>query len=288
MKDSNTSRVGVFIDGAYLVNVQKSLGRTPGICFRTMLSALVGDRTLVSANLYDTLPPPVRQGDPSIERKQRFFHALRTTCGFDVKVGRITQINRSEPRPVFIQKEVDTWLATDLAIHGARNKIDVAVVIAGDSDFLPPVRAVLGLGVEVELWHGTNNVSRELLQAVSRDITLTTAHFDSWHRDSSALSPHVVTAETLPDPPAEIIVPARLLVNNAISSDGFLVVEPGKPVVARPGERLKVLAGAQAFVPPGAYAWVLNGGCVHSQPGAICRLNPRAQKSDWDGSPPAP
>jgi uncharacterized LabA/DUF88 family protein len=49
-------------------------------------------------------------------------------------------------------KRVDISLATDMLIHAARKHYDIAVLVAGDEDYVPLVRAVKSEGARVHVW----------------------------------------------------------------------------------------------------------------------------------------
>jgi uncharacterized LabA/DUF88 family protein len=49
-------------------------------------------------------------------------------------------------------KRVDISLATDMLLHASRKNYDVAVLVAGDEDYLPLVEAVKDEGRRVLLW----------------------------------------------------------------------------------------------------------------------------------------
>jgi uncharacterized LabA/DUF88 family protein len=54
----------------------------------------------------------------------------------------------------FEQKRVDVLLSVDLVRHAAAGHIQHAVIIAGDSDFIPAIAAAKESGVTVSLWGG--------------------------------------------------------------------------------------------------------------------------------------
>ena len=59
-------------------------------------------------------------------------------------------------RPIFQQKRVDILLGVDLTLLAAKRQIQTAILIAGDSDFIPAVRAAKDEGVAMVLVHGDN------------------------------------------------------------------------------------------------------------------------------------
>jgi uncharacterized LabA/DUF88 family protein len=56
-------------------------------------------------------------------------------------------------------KRVDISLATDMLLHASRKNYDIAVLVAGDEDYVPLVEAVKAEGRRVFVWFLTNGLS---------------------------------------------------------------------------------------------------------------------------------
>jgi uncharacterized LabA/DUF88 family protein len=69
-------------------------------------------------------------------------------------------------------KRVDITLATDMLVHGMRKHYDVAVLVAGDEDYVPLVRAMQGEGARVYVWFITNGLSPALRLAADYYVDL--------------------------------------------------------------------------------------------------------------------
>lgn len=59
-------------------------------------------------------------------------------------------------------KQVDISLATEMLTHAHRKHFNVAILIAGDGDYVPLVRAVKGEGARVHLWAFSSGLSPKL------------------------------------------------------------------------------------------------------------------------------
>ena len=59
-------------------------------------------------------------------------------------------------------KQVDISLATDMLLHAARKHYDIAVLVAGDEDYVPLVEAVQGEGARVHVWFLPDGLSPAL------------------------------------------------------------------------------------------------------------------------------
>ena len=67
---------------------------------------------------------------------------------------------------------MDITLATDMLLHATRKHYDVAVLVAGDEDYVPLVRAVQGEGARVYVWFFSNGLSPALRMAADRYVNL--------------------------------------------------------------------------------------------------------------------
>ena len=59
-------------------------------------------------------------------------------------------------------KQVDITLTTEMLTHAHRRHYDTAILIAGDADYVPLVRAVRGEGARVHIWAFTEGLSDRL------------------------------------------------------------------------------------------------------------------------------
>ena len=75
---------------------------------------------------------------------------------FEVRLGRLQRRDDSQGRPIYQQKRVDILLGVDMVQLSAKGHIREAVLVAGDSDFIPAVTAAKSEGVIVTLFHGQN------------------------------------------------------------------------------------------------------------------------------------
>jgi hypothetical protein len=62
-------------------------------------------------------------------------------------------------------KRVDIQLSTDMLLHAARKNYDVAILIAGDEDYVPLVEAVKSEGRRVYVWAVSSGLSQALRRA---------------------------------------------------------------------------------------------------------------------------
>jgi uncharacterized LabA/DUF88 family protein len=109
-------------------------------------------------------------GTPAIMRK--YYYTV--VQGDDVKLAdteeKLKALGMEAPR-VFKKdkgkgsKRVDITLATDMLLHATRKHYDFAILIAGDEDYVPLVKAVQGEGARVHVWFISDGMSRALRMA---------------------------------------------------------------------------------------------------------------------------
>ena len=78
----------------------------------------------------------------------------------------------SEGKPIFEQKRVDLLLGIDLVLQATKGSMDEAFIIAGDSDFIPAIRAAKTEGVVIYLISG-EKPHDDLLDEVDERIVIT-------------------------------------------------------------------------------------------------------------------
>jgi uncharacterized LabA/DUF88 family protein len=69
-------------------------------------------------------------------------------------------------------KRVDITLTTDMLLHATRKHYQVAVLVAGDEDYVPLVRAVQGEGARVYVWFLKDGLSDALYMAADYYVNL--------------------------------------------------------------------------------------------------------------------
>jgi len=88
-------------------------------------------------------------------KKQKFFKYLESLDRFTVRQGRLQFKGcDKDNKPIFQQKRVDLWLGLDIALMAGIGKIDLAVLISGDSDLIPAIEIAKDRTVIVRLVHG--------------------------------------------------------------------------------------------------------------------------------------
>jgi uncharacterized LabA/DUF88 family protein len=153
------SRVAIFIDGAYLGYLLKNEFALVRVDYEKLANQLAGGIDILRTYYYDC--PPFQSSTPTQEEKDRFakaqsfFSALDRLPRYEVRLGRLAHRGfNAAGKPDYQQKRVDIMLGVDLALLAGKRQITHAVLLAGDSDFIPAVAAAKSEGVLVRLYHG--------------------------------------------------------------------------------------------------------------------------------------
>jgi len=148
--------VAVFVDVANIFYAAKAAG--VDIDYVTLLKASSAGRDLVRAYAYTGLDPD--------NENQRNFHDFLRRHGYRVVSKDIRKYGDGK-----VKANLDIELVVDM-MKTARN-LDVAIVVSGDGDFAPAIRAVQEQGVRVEVVSFRGNTSSDLMDVADlfTDIT---------------------------------------------------------------------------------------------------------------------
>jgi uncharacterized LabA/DUF88 family protein len=190
-------RSAIFIDGAYFDKLLEQEFDRARVDFSLLPAVLAQGDKVLRTYYYHCPPymsqPPTEDELRRFDAKDRFFQALNSLSRFQVRLGRLLYRGTDgQGRPIFIQKLVDIMLGVDLVRMAATRQITKAVLVAGDSDFVPAVDEAKRLGVLVSLWHGPvlgsvhgSSVHRELWNACDERSEITKALIESVQRQYS-------------------------------------------------------------------------------------------------------
>lgn len=171
-------RAAVFIDGGYLANVLKDRFGEAKIDFGVLSDKLCTNVERLRTYYYYCMPyqssPPTREESERYAATDRFIYSLRKIPRFEIRLGKLGRRGAE-----FIQKRVDVLLSVDLVRMSWGHQIDRAILITGDSDFVPAVQAAKDAGVLVQLYYTPRFVHDELLQACDDRFEITKELIDS-------------------------------------------------------------------------------------------------------------
>jgi uncharacterized LabA/DUF88 family protein len=143
--------VAVFVDVANIFYAAKAAG--VDIDYVTLLKSAVAGRDFVRAYAYTGLDPD--------NENQRNFHSFLSRHGYKVVSKDIRKYGDGK-----VKANLDIELVVDM-LKTARN-LDVAIVVSGDGDFAPAIRAVQEMGVRVEVISFRGNTSSDLIDVADQ------------------------------------------------------------------------------------------------------------------------
>ena len=165
-----TDRVMIFIDGSNLYHSLKGNFKRTDIDMGKLAQKMLDRRRLIRVYYYNARVG--RKEEPErYQHQQAFFNSVSSTPYFELRLGRLVYVNWPHSPPY--EKGVDIQLATDLLTHSFKNNYDVAILVAGDNDYVGALQSVKdnGKNVEVALF-GREQTSRQLREVADRVIVM--------------------------------------------------------------------------------------------------------------------
>ena len=92
---------------------------------------------------------------------QKFITKLKRLPRFEVKLGRLQLIGNK-----FKQKMVDILMSLDIVDMCFDEQIQQAILIAGDSDFIPAIKKAKNYGAIIHLYYHPSSVHNEILDEI--------------------------------------------------------------------------------------------------------------------------
>ena len=156
----NSERVMVFIDGSNLYHSLKYTFSRTDIDIGKFSNRLLDKRRLIRIYYYNARVG-IKEEPDRYREQQKFFNSILAIPYCELRLGRLVYSNWPSSPPY--EKGVDILLATDMITHSYKDNYDVAVMVAGDNDYVAAIQAVKdrGKNVEVALF-GKERTSMEL------------------------------------------------------------------------------------------------------------------------------
>jgi uncharacterized LabA/DUF88 family protein len=148
--------VAVFVDVANVFYAAKAAG--VDIDYVTLLKTITANRDLIRAYAYTGLDPD--------NENQKAFHNFLARNHYKVVSKDVRKYGDGR-----FKANLDIELVVDLVRLAP--KLDIAVVISGDGDFAPAIRAVQDMGVRVEVVSFRANTSSDLVDVADHFIEIT-------------------------------------------------------------------------------------------------------------------
>ncbi len=178
-------RAAIFIDGGYVQTQLKMHNIEPEYSELAdyLLNPLRASFPLDLLRCYYYYCAPYMSPEPTedelkrMETHTKFVHEIESLGRWAMRLGKL-QKRWEGQREVYEQKRVDVLLSVDLVRHAAAGHIQHAILVAGDSDFVPAVEAAKEHGVTLTLWCGhASTVNRDLVALADEVYLLDWADF---------------------------------------------------------------------------------------------------------------
>jgi uncharacterized LabA/DUF88 family protein len=161
----------IFIDGSNMYHSLKAYFKRTDIDLGCFSNKILDKRRLVRMYYYNAVVGKVQEPE-RFKDQEKFFKSVAVIPYTELRLGRLVYTNQWPNSPPF-EKGVDVQLATDMITHAFKNNYDVAILVAGDNDFVGALQAVKDNGKHVEVaLFGLERTSRQLRDVADRVIAL--------------------------------------------------------------------------------------------------------------------
>jgi len=163
-------RVMIFIDGSNMYHSLKNYFKRTDLDIGRFCNKLLDKRRLVRIYYYNAKVGRTEEPE-RCKDQQKFFASVQAIPYTELRLGRLVYNNWPGSPPY--EKGVDILLATDMITHSFKNNYNVAILVAGDNDYVGALQAVKdnGKNVEVALF-GKERTSLQLRKVADRVITI--------------------------------------------------------------------------------------------------------------------
>ena len=157
MKKFAKQRVCVLIDAENLEITTRRL-HNASLDYRVMLDQ-INDREIIRAIYYSKSTKLNVTRKNGGNRTRGFIHFLQEGLGFEIKI---------------LPKDADTYLCMDAV--SLAPKVDVAILVTGDKDYVPLLHYLKAQGVRTEVWSWESRTAKALQETADVFVALD-AHF---------------------------------------------------------------------------------------------------------------
>ena len=142
MRDKNSERVSIFIDGRNFYHSTKNLEKRGfKINFQKIVNELIENRDLINVYYYNALLDKEYNLE-RYEKHKEFLEDLKKIPKFKVILCDWRKIINKDGSFKYDIKGDDIQLAHDLLIGTFKDLFDTAIIISGDADFIPVIKTI--------------------------------------------------------------------------------------------------------------------------------------------------
>ena len=178
-------RVMIFIDGSNLYHSLKNIFNRTDLDIGKFCQQLLRRRKLIRIYYYNARVGKKEEPE-RYKHQQAFFAGVNAIPYTELRLGRLVYNNWPNTPPY--EKGTDVQLATDMITHNYKNNYDVAILVAGDNDYVGAIQAVKDNGKHCEVaLFGKQGTSRQLREVADRIIPLNSRFFKGgWKQSAGA------------------------------------------------------------------------------------------------------
>ena len=167
---SRSERVMIFIDGSNMYHSLRHFFKRTDIDIGRFCQKILDKRRLVRIYYYNAKVGQKEEPERFLDQK-KFFAGVEAIPYTELRLGRLVYNNWPGTPPY--EKGVDIQLATDMITHSFKNNYDVAILVAGDNDFVGALQAVKDNGKHVEVaLFGKERTSMQLRNVADKVVTI--------------------------------------------------------------------------------------------------------------------
>ena len=167
-------RSAVFIDGGYIDKVLQNEFARARIEYGKFSDNVSKGTDRLRTYYYHCMPyqgnPPTSDERARFSSMDSFLYNLKQLPRFEVRLGKIAKRGSD-----FQQKRVDVLLSVDLVRMSWDHQIQRAIIVSGDSDYVPAVLAAKDAGVLVQVYYHPRSMHDELRSACDERFEITDA-----------------------------------------------------------------------------------------------------------------
>jgi len=170
-------RISIFIDGNnFYYGLRKIYGKNKSLKnfnFEKFCSFLSKGEKIVDIFYYNA-ELDKNENSEKFESQKEFFDKLRKIKNFHLILCKLLKRNiTGTGKFYYIIKEDDINMAVDMVGGACEDKFNIAIVVSGDGDFVPAVKAVQRKNKEVENVYFKNSSSRNLKTNCNNSLEMT-------------------------------------------------------------------------------------------------------------------
>jgi uncharacterized LabA/DUF88 family protein len=184
----NSEKVAIFIDGNNfyfgLKRVYEDKKNLINFDFEKFCNYLANKREITEI-LYYNAPLDISEDLEKYKSQQKFFDKIRRIPKFKLILCKLFRRRiKGTNQYYYVLKEDDIHMAVDIVKGAFKNKYDAAILVSGDGDFLPAVKAVQEENKTVENAYFKKTASLSLKQNCNKSLMLKKEILDNFFNNN--------------------------------------------------------------------------------------------------------